>query len=70
MVGVDPERDCLLDPQQKPGEWPVCGCCGHHIYSGEFFWILNRIKEEIVVCSDCKAEMDSSVCTVQDVCYA
>lgn len=49
--------------------FPICGCCGHYIYPREKFYVLNVRKNELIVCEECKAEMDDSVCVVEDVSY-
>lgn len=49
--------------------FPTCGCCGHKIYPHEKFWVLLVIKDELIVCEDCRTEMEDSVCIVEDVRY-
>lgn len=68
MIGIDPNCDHLYDAQQKNTDhFPVCDCCGHYIYPKEKFYVLNMITNEIIICSDCKRELDDSVCTVEDL---
>lgn len=60
-------RQAIADKRAE--HFPICGCCGHYIYPRESFYTLNIIRDEIIVCYDCKQEMDSSVCIVEDVRY-
>lgn len=68
MCGANSSHDHLLDQQQRNTDhFPVCGCCRKNIYPKEKFYVLNMITDEIIICSDCKRELDDSVCTVEDL---
>ena len=57
-VGIDPDKDYLIDPQQRPERIrAVCGCCGHNIYVWEDYFELDVKKDVLVVCQDCFDEI-------------
>lgn len=66
-ISQEERRQAQMDQHAK--HFPVCGCCGHYVYSHEKFWTLNVRKSELIVCEDCKAEMDDSVCTMEALRY-
>ncbi len=39
---------------------PVCGCCYRKIFPNNVFYELKIKKEQIIVCEDCKTDMDES----------
>ena len=39
---------------------PVCGCCSRKIYPRGIFYKLKIKKEKVIVCEDCKTDMDES----------
>ena len=39
---------------------PVCGCCCRSIYPKGIFYELRMPKETVIVCADCKSDMDES----------
>ena len=39
-VGIDPDKDYLLDPQQIPVYPGRCDCCGYSIQRGDRFYQL------------------------------
>lgn len=58
IAGYDPDKDYLLDPQQRDVKIrAVCGCCGHNIYEWEDYYELDVKKDVLIVCSDCREEM-------------
>ncbi len=67
-VGIDPDKDYLLDPQQIPVYPGRCDCCGYSIQRGDRFYqlplctglVFSVHKSELTVCQDCKRVMDSS----------
>ena len=64
-VGIDPDKDYLLDPQQRDAFTIRCDWCGHDIYNGEHFsrvpaplWVREKTgKDEITFCADCLNEI-------------
>ena len=48
---------------------PVCGCCGHRVRGGEKIWTLFVGKNPIIVCEDCKSEMEDNVAVVEEVAW-
>ena len=57
--------DPVCQEEKRQADWdrfveklPVCGCCGHSIYPQDIFYKLKIQKETIVVCADCKSDMD------------
>ena len=64
-VGIDPDKDYLLDPQQRDAFTIRCDWCGHDIYNGEHFsrapaplWVREKNgKDEITFCADCLNEI-------------
>lgn len=71
IIGIDPDKDYLLDPQQDPraDDFPVCGCCGRLMYQGERFWALMVHGSELFVCADCRDAMEQVECTVEEIRY-
>ena len=69
MVGFDPNKDHLLDPQQKPGRGLQCGGCGRQIYYGEIFYELITIAAEITICHDCYTALGRSRDVFGEECY-
>lgn len=58
IVGYDPDKDYMIDPQQRPERIrAVCGCCGHNIYAWEDYFELDVKKDVLVVCQDCFDEI-------------
>lgn len=60
MIGFDPNKDHLLDPQQKPDSGLQCGGCGRQIYYGERFYALTTMAAEITICHDCYTALGRS----------
>lgn len=57
-VGIDPDKNYLDDPQQRPERIrAVCGCCGHNIYAWEDYFELDVKKDVLVVCQECFEEI-------------
>lgn len=77
-VGVNPDLNYLSDPQQQDTFPGRCDCCGHLIHGGERFYELELCtglvrmihKAELIVCADCKAEMELSERLWEDIRYA
>ena len=75
IAGYDPDKDYLLDPQQRDAFTLRCDWCGHDVYSGEHFsrvpaplWVRNAIgKEEITFCSDCLHEIMDEIAILEDI---
>lgn len=68
VCGIDPDKDYLLDPQQRPVYPGRCDCCGYSIQRGNRFYqlplctglVFSVHKSELTVCQDCKQMMESS----------
>ena len=68
-VGIDPDKDYLLDPQQRDAFTIRCDWCGHDIYNGEYFsrvpaplWVREKTgKDEITFCADCLDEITEQI---------
>lgn len=61
VCGIDPDKDYLLDLQQRPVYPGRCDCCGQSIQRGDRFYQLYLFTgSELTVCQDCKRVMDSS----------
>lgn len=66
--GIDPDKDYLLDPQQRPVYPGRCDCCGNSIQRGDRFYqlplctglVFSVHKGALTVCQDCKRAMESS----------
>ena len=77
FIGIDPDKDYLLDPQKRDTFPGRCDCCGHVIRGGDRFCKLELCsglvkivrKTELTVCSDCKAEMELSEAIWEDIRY-
>lgn len=77
ITGYDPDKDYLIDPQQRDTLTLRCGWCGHDIYSGERFsrvpaplWARNATgDDEITYCSDCLHEIMNNVATLEVIRY-
>ncbi len=77
IAGYDPDKDYLLDPQQRDAFTLRCDWCGHDIYGGECFsrvpsplWVRNAVgKEEITFCSDCLHEIENETGTFYAIRY-
>lgn len=61
--------DAVRQEEEQQKEWdefvddlPVCGCCGRSVYPHSALYELNiKIKKEIIiVCEDCKSDMDET----------
>lgn len=65
ITGYDPDKDYLIDPQQRDAFTIRCDWCGHDIYNGEHFsrapaplWVREKTgKGEITFCADCLNEI-------------
>ena len=76
-VGIDPDKDYLIDPQQRDAFTIRCDWCGHDIYSGEHFsrvpaplWAREKTgNDEITFCSDCLNEIMDNVATLEVIRY-
>lgn len=68
IVGYDPDKDYLLDPQQLDTFPGRCDCCGHLIHRGDLFyrldlpkWLCDAAKKsELMICDSCKADLDKT----------
>ena len=68
MVGYDPDKDYLLDPQQKKDKFPRCKVCRRQIFYGEVFYDYSGSLGDGYLCSDCFAEIERSASIMED-CY-
>ena len=59
-IGIDPDKDYLFDPQQRETFPGRCDCCGHLIQRGDRLYRLELCMDELTICQDCKAELDST----------
>lgn len=69
MVGFDPNKDHLLDPQQRRQSKLICGCCRRQIYFGEVFYQLIALTAEMPICTDCYREIERSASTAGEEIY-
>ena len=69
MIGYDPNKDHLLDPQQSRQSKFMCGGCRRQIYFGEVFYTLIANVSEITICTDCYREIEQSVSTAGEEIY-
>ena len=77
ITGYDPDKDYLIDPQQRDAFTLRCDWCGHDVYSGEHFsrvpaplWVRNATgKDEITFCSDCMNEIENETGTFYAIRY-
>lgn len=49
--------------------FPICNCCGAHIYTGGQFYKLDVGKDTLTVCGECASEMMDNPFIVEDVSY-
>ena len=77
IVGYDPDKDYLLDPQQRETFPGRCDCCGHLIQRGDRFyrldlpkWLCDATKKgELMICDFCKADLDRTEAELVGVRY-
>ena len=69
VVGFNPDKDYLLDPQQKPDSGFRCGGCGRQIYFGEVYYEMFVMESDITICSDCYKALGRSRGTVGEEIY-
>ena len=66
MVGYDPDKDYLLDPQQMKDKFPRCKGCRRQIFFGEVYYEYFGPLGEGEICSDCFAEIERSAGIMED----
>lgn len=65
MVGYDPDKDYLLDPQQKKDKLPRCWCCRRQIIFGEVYYTVFVKSSELELCCDCYKDITDS-CAIME----
>lgn len=60
MIGFDPNKDHLYDPQQRRQSKLICGGCRRQIFYGEVYYTLIASVSEIDICADCYREIENS----------
>lgn len=66
MIGFDPDKDYLLDPQQEPDNRLRCGFCRRQIFLGEVYYLMIVHSQEMHVCSDCFSELEQSAAVMEE----
>ena len=69
MVGFNPNKDHLLDPQQRRESKLICGGCRRQIYFGEVFYTLIANVSEMNICTDCQRELERSATVAGEEIY-
>lgn len=66
--------DPVSQAERREQEWdqflntlPRCSCCGEPIQPGKHFWVLKVIKNTLIVCKDCKDDMEENEDIVEDM---
>lgn len=68
IVGYDPDKDYLLDPQYREQKTLYkCDGCGRCISGKERFFQLVLKKDFVVLCEDCYNEITE--CIAEDISY-
>lgn len=52
------------------GQFPVCSCCGGHIFGGQAFYGLELPKASLILCGDCLEELKDNVCYAEEIEFA
>lgn len=55
------------DFDRRASHFPICNCCGDHIYPGWQYYTLDVGKDALTVCDECAAEMMDNPCIVEDL---
>lgn len=66
MVGYDPDKDYLFDPQQRPDNRLRCGCCRRQIFFAEVYYTMFTGRQEMNICSGCFSEVEQSAQLMED----